>query len=364
MSTVSVVLRVLPPAAALVCAVLLARSAAVRWSAQRAARAYELPEDYRPAARRAVSAGAVLLAGAALAVALPCVRLGSAGSGSGAAAPAQPAPAPLADPAGPGGARPGRPVRRPGHRARPSAAPVRPTSPAPDAASDGGRAAPRTIGLPAGGTLVALPDGTRVWLPPQYARRSAADLRFPVVVAYLPVVAARDEELYPALARQVALAKADPFVVVEPAGCAADPLAALTEAARRYRLLAAVTGRGMLGEGPLAPCAVRAALAHPGTFGAFAGVSGRYDRSAVPVPRTAPSTAPRLLLTSGVRELTARRSAYALRTALRAVGVRARIVDSLAPDPRLGGGGRRRALAVAAQYLTEHLDGPARTTDG
>ncbi len=359
MSSLSVVLHVLPLAAALALAAHFARSAASRWSAARSGRPYELPENYRPALRRAFAAVLVLAAGIAVTAVLPRGPLGlpdpyraghSAAAGAARAAPAPPPGSP---------ARP----RRHRHAARPAARrplPPRPSASASPADASAAQAPARTIALPAGGSLQLLADGTRVWLPPQYAYPKAAGLAFPVVVAYLPAALPGDEELYPAFARQVELAAADPFVVVQPASCAVEPLAAVREAAGRYRLLDGADARGVLGVGPLAPCAVRAALGHPEVFGAYVGVSGAYGHAAVPLPTAPPAVEPRLLLTSAYGEQAQRRSAYALRTALRGLGVRPRIVDGQLPDPLLGGGGRRRELAVAAQYLTEQLIGPAR----
>ena len=337
-STTSLIVCALLLTAAFAVALPLARSAAFRWTTERAGRAYELPEDYRPAAVRATASATVLVTGVVLAVTLSGVT-GTSRPGVGRT------PVPLAAAA---------PPAAPSHR---HPATLRPTRPTPMPAAD---PQPRTLGLPVGGVLWQLADGTRVWVPPQYGRPRAAHLAFPLVVAYLPLVAADREELYPALVRQVARGRADPFVVVQPRDCSADTAAALAEVSRHYRVLPGRSARAVLGVGASAPCAVREALAHPDRFGAAVGVSGRYDP--VRVPRTVPGPAPRVMLVAAAGEGTRRESARRLRTGLRGAGARVRMVDGVVADPRIGGGRRRHELAVSAEYLTEELAGPGRTT--
>jgi hypothetical protein len=350
-SVVSVVLRAIPLAVVVGLTVLLARSAVSHWARERAGRAYELPADYRPALVRGSAAAIVLvLGGTAIALAFPLPGLGG---DPGTSVTAKAAAAPPAAQRG----------RAHHHRRRGRLRTGAPEPAATASANAADRAAPRVLAAPAGGSLRVLADGTRVWLPPQYAYPKAADLAFPVVVAYLPDTPAYLEELYPAFVRHVELGKADPFVVVEPASCSADPVAAVAEAARHYRLLTGPAARGVLGVGALAPCGVRAALAHPDAFGAGAGVSGTYD-DAVPLPATALPGPSHLLLTAAYGEPARRQSAYRLRAALRALGTEARIIDAVHADPLLGGTGRRHELAIAAQYFTEVLDGPGRVRTG
>ncbi|MCQ4045573.1 hypothetical protein NON19_26945, partial [Streptomyces rubrisoli] len=67
----SALLSTAPLAALAVVAVLLARAAALRWSAERSGRVYELPADYRPVAFRAAAALLVLATAIGYAVQLP-----------------------------------------------------------------------------------------------------------------------------------------------------------------------------------------------------------------------------------------------------------------------------------------------------
>jgi hypothetical protein len=349
-SDVAVVVCAVPLAVVLALAALLARSAVSSWARERTGRAYELPADYRPAARRAIACVVVLgIGGVMIALGVPVARVRYDPAPPDAQTAAQgAAAAPHA--AGTHGTRRRTPPRRtkpPRHTAAPSAN-----------AAD--RPAPREIAEPAGGSLRELADGTRVWLPPQYAYPTAAALAFPVVVAYLPRVPAEQEELYPAFVRHVELGKADPFVVVEPSGCGADPAAAADEAARHYRLLTGASARGLVGVGTSASCAVRAALAHPDAFGAYVAVSGTYEPDGLRLPAALP-TPLHLLLTASYGEPSRRLAAYRLRAALRPLGTEARIIDALHADPLIGGTARRHELADAAQYLTEQLRGPSRT---
>ena len=132
-----------------------------------------------------------------------------------------------------------------------------------------------------------------------------------------------------------------------PTGCAGDS-AAVAEVARRYRVLAAPTATGVIGIGAEAPCAVREALATTGRYGAAAGISGLY-------PPLAPSPLPHpsLLLATATGETAARASALRLRDALHPHGDEVRVIDGIAAH--------RELFALVAGYLTEKLDGPART---
>ncbi len=355
-STSSVVLSAVLLAVTLAVAVPLARSAAYRFSVERAGRPYELAEDYRAARLRATASVAVLCTGAVLAATLPGVRSGTVPQGAAVAAPAPP-------PAHAAGRGTWTGLRRQAPRRTPEPA-------------------PRTLALPAGGILRLLADGTRVWLPPQYTSPSGRHRTFPLVVAYLPVIAADREELYPAFARYTAAGKADPFVVVEPRDCSADPAHAVAAAVRHYRVVRGRQARAVLGVGAAAPCAVRVALAHPGLFRAAVGISGRYASEGYGGFGASGSggygasgsggygagvdagRAPRLrvLLVVGAGERGPRDSALRLRAALRHKGVRVRIVDGVTAGDGLGGGERRHELALAAQYLTEQLAGPGTTS--
>lgn len=292
-------------------AVLLGHRALRHWWAERAGRAYELPEDRTGTALRAGAAGAAALLAAALA--LPLFGGGSDQEpiGTSAAAPA---------------AVPSPPARTPD-----------PAPPPPEV---------RTLGHPAGGTLDQLRDGTRVWLPPRYASPKAAHIAFPVVVAR--VSPAADADLYNGFALAVKRGLADPFVLVLPAGCARDSGAAVTEVAHRYRVLAARKATGVIGVAADAPCAVREALATTGRYGAAAGISGLYP-SLAPSPLPHPS----LLLATATGETAARAAALRLRNALHPHRDEVRVIDGVAAH--------RELFALIAGYLTEKLDGPTRT---
>ena len=182
--------------------------------------------------------------------------------------------------------------------------------------------------------------------------------------------------------------RADPFVLVMPAGCGHDS-GALTEAAARYRVLPARTATGLMGIAADAPCAVREALADPGRYGAAAGISGQYPSSltesvppsgappttppaahpAPPSPSTAsparpnpsrtplpspsplaPHTSTPLLLATVTGETSARAAALRLRDALHPRAGDVRLIDGI-PS-------RRELFAQVAGYFTEKLDGP------
>lgn len=309
-------------------AVLLGHRALRHWWAERAGRAYELPVDRGGTALRAAAAGAAaLLAGV---LALPLLGGGSGGNGAD---------------AGGGTAR----VSADGGKASAApapAAPPRTPQPAPPPP------ALRTLGHPAGGTLDELADGTRVWLPPWYDSPRGVRVAFPVAVAHLP--AEREADLFDGFALAAQRGLSDPFVLVLPPDCSRAG-AALADAARHFRLLAARSGTGVIGVGAAAPCAVNAALATTGRYGAAAGVSGLYPpRAASSSSRTAPPPPP-LLLASAPGEAAARTAARRLRTALH---------PRRADDVRLLDGMpvRRALFAQIAGYLTEKLDGPATTT--
>jgi hypothetical protein len=306
-------------ALASITAAALARSALrYRW-AQRAGLPYELPVRHFGTALR--TAGAATAAATALAVA--------------AALPAAPDAAPPAV-------------------ARFAAAPVhaparsRPAPPAPEPPA----APPRTIGHPAHGTLQRLADGTRVWLPPQYAYRKAAHVAFPVVVAYASASGADDRNLFEGFAAHVAQGLADPFVLVLPARCEAtarDARAPSVVARRyRYRVVPGQAARGVLGVGDGAACAVRDAWAHPDRYRAAVGVSGTYPA------RLPPGSGTDLLLATASGDEAARLSARRFREALRGRHGRTeiRVTD--------GAGQRSRVFGAVAGYLTEKLTGPDR----
>ncbi|SHL19050.1 hypothetical protein SAMN05216499_10333 [Actinacidiphila paucisporea] len=297
-------------------AVLLGHRALRHWWAERAGKAYELPVDRSGTAVRAGAAGTAALLAAALALPL----LGGGGREEVDAGAAALAPVLVPPP----------PARTP-----------EPAPPPPEV---------RTLGHPAGGTLDQLQDGTRVWLPPQYASRKAAGIGFPVVVAHLPADAETD--LYGGFALATKRRTADSFVLVLPAHCAPGsahgPATALAEVARRYRVLAARTATGVIGVGAGAPCAVREALATTGRYGAAAGISGLY-------PPLAPSSLPRpsLLLAVATGDTAARAATLRLRAALHPHGDEVRVIDGIAAH--------RELFAQIAGYMTEKLDGPAKT---
>lgn len=295
-------------------ALVLALRAVRHWHRERLGLAYELPVDRRGTLLRAAASGAVALLAALLAV--PVLH-----------GPAARAPA----------AAPARRVAATLPRLLPPPPPRTP-EPAPPPPRV------RILGHPARGVLQALPDGTRVWLPPRYGSARAAGLAYPVVLVYS---APGDPDLYPAFARRADLGLADSFLLVSPPACGPDPSAVLAEVARRYRVLAARSARAVVGIGPQAPCAVHEALAHPDRYRAGVGVSGRYPPLARP---TAPH--PALLLAADSGERAARASALRLRAALRPVGDQVRLIDGVAR--------RRDLLGLVDSYLTEKLDGPTR----
>jgi hypothetical protein len=296
--------------------VLLGHRALRHWWAERAGRAYELPVDRTGTALRTGAAGAAALLAAALAVPLFGGGSGQDGAGTGVAA-----PAPVVVPS--------PPARTP-----------EPAPPPPEV---------RTLGHPAGGTLDQLQDGTRVWLPPQYTSPKAIGIGFPVVVAHVPATAAPD--LYGGFALATKRGLSDSFVLVLPTGCANDSVrdsAAVAEAAHRYRVLTTRTATSVIGVGADAPCAVREALATTGHYAAAVGISGLY-------PPLAPSPLPHpsLLLVTTSGETAAGAAALRLRDALHPHGDEVRVVDGVAAH--------RELFALVAGYLTEKLDGPART---
>ncbi|CAG6398537.1 hypothetical protein NMG29_06145 [Streptomyces cocklensis] len=302
-------------------AVLLGHRALRHWWAERAGRAYELPVDRTGTALRAGAAGAAALLAAALAV--PLVLGGAGGQDGTGTGTAAPAPVVVPSP----------PARTP-----------EPAPPPPEV---------RTLGHPAGGTLDQLQDGTRVWLPPQYTSPKAAGIGFPVVVAHVPATA--DPDLYGGFALATKRGLSDSFVLVLPTGCAHDSAhdsardaAAVAEAERRYRVLTTRTATGVIGVGADAPCAVREALATTGRYAAAAGISGLY-------PPLAPSPLPHpsLLLATTSGETAAGAAALRLRDALHPHGDEVRVIDGVAAH--------RELFALIAGYLTEKLDGPART---
>ena len=285
------------------------------WYGQRAGLAYELPVDRRGTAVRAGVSGAAALLAAALAV-------------------------PLLDGAPGGGASPTARAAARGVAAEvapPPPPPARTPQPAPPPAEV------RTLGHPSGGTLQVLRDGTRVWLPPRYDSARAARLAYPVVLVH---ATGAGTDLYAAFARQAHLGFADPFLLVSPPVCGADPARVLAEVSRRYRALTARGARAVVGIGGQAPCAVREALAHPDRYRAGAGVSGSYPPLAPPA-----GPYPALLLAAGTGESAQRASDQRLHNALHPKGDQVRVLD---------GAKRRDVLALVATYLTEKLDSPTR----
>lgn len=302
--------------AATAAAVLLAHRALRHWWSERAGRPYELPADRLGTALRAGAAGVAALTAVCLAVPL---LADSRGSGHADQAPAG---KPVAEAA----------VAPPAPRRTPAPAPPPPEM--------------RTVGHPAGGTLMELRDGVRVWLPPRYASPGAAGLVYPAVLAQLP--ATGDPDLYEGFAVQAKRGLANPFVLVMPRDCGQDPAAVMAAAARYFRILPATGAHAVIGLGAQAPCAVHEALAHPGRYRAAAGISGVY-------PPLAPAAGPHpaLLLAATTGELAPRASALRLRSALHAHGDQVRIIDGVRV--------RRELYALVAGYLTEKLDGPRRT---
>lgn len=311
-------------------AVSLGRSALRAWWAQRAGEAYELPSAYGGAVVRA--AGAAVLALIALTAAAVWLLPPSGGT------PVRGRPAPAA----PAEAAPRTPPRKAAQK--PTRTPPRPPAPADT---------PRTLGQPEGGTLQKFQDGTQVWLPPQYAHPYAADLAFPVIVAYANE-RADDPDLLRGFTTGVRLGLADPFIIVLPPRCGTAP--APNRLARHYRIARGRTARGVLGVADQAPCAVREALARPERQQAAVGVSGVYGHD-TPVTGTGAHRAELLLATVSGEE-PERDSALRYRDAVRSQGTFAeiRVADRITP--------RRRLFALVAGYFTEKLDGPGHSYEG
>jgi hypothetical protein len=303
--------------AAVAAAVSLGRRALRHWGMERAGRPYELPVDRLGTVLRAGAAGAAALVAVTLAVPL-LADSGSGGRGDQAA----------------GERAPER------EAASVPPAPSRTPAPAPPAP------VMRAVGHPSGGTLMEIEQGIRVWLPRHYASRGAAGLAYPAAVVHMPP--GDDRDLYAGFALQVKRGLADRFLLVMPRDCGQDPAAALAQAARHFRMLHAATAHAVIGLGAQAPCAVREALAHPGRYRAAAGILGVYPRFA-----PAPGPHPPLLLAATTGELSSRAAALRLRKALHSRGDQVRIIDGVRA--------RRELFALVAGYLTEKLDGPART---
>lgn len=332
-------------------AVVLVRSALRSWWEQSAGLAYELPAAYGGTASKA--AWAALSSAVALTAAITAgVTAGSAGDDPpvhiAAASSVPPAPAPPASVEAEASHKPRARRSAPAHR---HAAPHRSTGPsgrkpARPTPPDGPA---RTIGHPEGGTLQVLADGTRVWLPPQYAYPQAADLVFPVVVVYARA-ADRDPDMFRGFLQQTQRRLADPFVVVLPARCGAAPTPSLL--ARHYRLASGRSGHAVLGVADQADCAVREAFAHPARYGAAVGVSGMYGDAHDLIAASGPYR-PQVLLATVSGEEPERACAFRFRAALRGAPAEVRVMDRIWP--------RRRLFALVAGYFTEKLDGPALT---
>lgn len=332
----------------------LTAGAVRHWRGQRAGRPYELPVDHRGTALRAAGAAAAAVTASALGAAL----LTSGG-------PAHPPAVRAAAPVRPSPSVPPPPPRTP-----------MPAPPAPEV---------RTLGHPSGGTLQVLRDGTRVWLPPRYDSPRAADLAYPVVVAYgaadpspgtsggrpsgssadpsahpSPNVSADPyADMYAGFVQAADRHKADLFVLVTPPACppAGSGAAVPAEVGAHYRVLGEQSARGVLGAGPGAACALRDVLGGaPGRYGAAAGVSGTYPRPSALAPAAGPH--PPLLLVTAAGESGLRAGARRLRDALR-YGGRPGAVHTVG-----GVGTRRQEFAEVAAYFTEKLYGPSRQTRG
>jgi hypothetical protein len=304
--------------------VALALRAVRHWYGERAGQPYELPVDRRGTVQRAAASGVAAVLAATLAVPLIAGHGSADGPAAGTRVVAAATGTRGVDAEAPEPPAPSPPARTP-----------EPAPPAPEV---------RTVGHPAGGTLQALRDGTRVWLPPKYDSANAARIAYPVVLVH---ATGSGSDLYAAFARQAHLGLADPFLLVTPPTCGPDPAAVLAEVSRRYRALTVRTARAVIGIGAQAPCAVREALAHPARYQAGAGISGTYPPLAPPA-----GPYPSLLLAADAGQTSARASAKRLRDALHPTGDEVRLVDGVAK--------RRDLLAVVDTYLTEKLDGPSR----
>ncbi|MBB4924844.1 hypothetical protein [Kitasatospora kifunensis] len=403
-------LLVLVPVLLLAC--WLAHGAWSRWRGEQSARTYELTADSRPAVLRLIGAVGCGLCATGLAVAVVLsaqagwgggVRQARAQAGAAAdavrAAPAAARPAPPPN-AAPGSAAPSAalPSAASPSAGLPSAGSPSPGSPSASSSSakaaTAGPAATRfvTVGHPAEGELLQadLPGANgrlravRVWLPPHYADDLAA--RFPVIVLHAvgPGRTADAElpDIYEGLASAIKLNRAHPFIAVAPAAptgtehpcdlIAAAPQALGDDAGVRTAVAAAFRtlppgpqGWGALGVEGGAPCAVAAGLTRPDLYRAAAGVSGRFDATALAraAAGAPPGTAPRqLLLAVAKTDADGQSSAQKLVAALHAgkgaapktVVTLSKVVQDSAPD-----GARLQLVRLAAQYLSDLLVRPA-----
>ncbi|MHA6762174.1 hypothetical protein [Streptacidiphilus sp. PAMC 29251] len=328
----------------MVAAVWLAGGALASWREQRAGLVYELTPRYLGAVLRGglalLAFGGVLTGSLALLLTSPVARPAAV------SADARVAARPLAHPT----------VTRPAPAPTPSpAAPTSPTAPT----------ALTVIARPHGGQLLqgslpGLPGRFKVWLPEQYAGRSA-----PLQAVLVLADDADLDDVFEGLAGAVDSGRANPMVAVVPAApCAAagtvDP--ALTgnrlraAVAARFHVDPAAGGWGVLGLDAGAPCAVATELAAPAQYRAAAGLGGRYDAMPAAVTTAAPGSGSvaRLLLADSSRDTAGQASASKLNSALvrlpgTAVRVSSAVRDFSVERERF------RLVRLAAGYLTEQL---------
>ncbi|MFC1410750.1 hypothetical protein ACEZCY_16490 [Streptacidiphilus sp. N1-12] len=336
----------------LVAAAWLGGGALASWREQRAGLVYELTPRYLGAALR--GAAALVALGAVLTGSLALLLAPRGGTPATLSADARVAAGPLARHTVTSAPTPG---------ATPSSGPsLSPsTTPKPAAVAATPAAALTVVSHPHGGqllqgTLPGLPGRFRVWLPGQYQGRS--------IPLQAVLVLADDAELdgvFEGLAGAVDSGRANPMVAVIPAASCSptgtvDP--ALTGAglrkavASRFHVAPDPGGWAVLGLDAGAPCAVATELAAPGSFGAAAGLGGRYD--ALRVPGAPASGSVRLLLADAGRDTAGLASASKLGAALSArphtaVRLSSAVRDFSADRERF------RLVRVAAGYLTEQL---------
>ncbi|QMU74689.1 hypothetical protein GXW83_01720 [Streptacidiphilus sp. PB12-B1b] len=330
------------------------------WREQRAVLAYELTPRYTGVAVRLTAAlaavGCALTGGVQYLDARHQPGTGSAVSAMAAGR----SVAQDADPARPG-SLPGS--ARPSTAVPPSASSA-PSTPSAPSALSAPSAPPTVVGHPAGGellegTLPGCPGRLRIWLPPQYARRTHP-------LQTLVVLADQQDlpDLLSGLAAAVDEGRANPLVVVAPesapgsapaADGSAQPDAPRLHAAmlQAFHVEPSAHGWAVLGLDADARGAVAADLAHPDWYAAGVGVDGRYE-ALPPGLLSAGGSGVRLLLADTQRDTAGQQSAARLRRALTSVPqADVRLSDTV--RDLTDQSERVRLARLSAAYLAEQM---------
>lgn len=322
----------------------LAGSALGAWREERSGRVYDLTPRYARAVGRAVAA-AVALVAAAVGGLVAAVD----GTGGRAASQAEQAAA--------------------GDLGRASA--VLPDSDQARKTGAVASAAPAElalVGQPSGGrlylgTLPGVPGRVRIWLPSQYAARTAARA---AGLQALVVRAPEGElaEVWEGLAAAVAAGHANPFVAVapvDPCTLVADDAALRGAVAGQFRLASRSRSWAQLGVDAGSSCAVAAELAHPDAYAGAAALGGALPQPASGSTGRASSLPPgiRLLLAQARRDTAGQAEANRLRSALQGAPDAAIRLSSVVRDATAGRE-RLRLVRIAADYVTEEFAAAAR----